>query len=160
MSAWNAYLIVMGIVFGSILGSYLTMAIYRVPRRIDIVRGGSRCTTCGASLTAWDNIPILGYLIHRGRCRHCGVRIPIRYVLIEVAAMVAFTAVAFVNPWFAIYLFIAAVMIPAIIQWVALPASRGASAIGHDSDDAPGRGADDGAGDGADGEAGHYDSQM
>jgi len=130
MSAWTAYLLVMGIVFGGILGSYLTMALYRVPRRIDIVRGGSRCPGCGVPLQAWQNIPFLGYLIQLGRCRRCGLRIPLRYPLIELATAAIFTALAFLNPWVAIAFFAVAVLLPAIIQWLFLPALYQAAAVG------------------------------
>lgn len=131
MDTWTLYILVMGIVFGAILGSYLTMVWYRLPRRIDLARGGSRCPSCGTPLTALDNVPILGYLVHRGRCRHCAARIPIRYLLIEVITAVAFTLIALINCWVAVGLFAAAVLIPAIIQWTLMPATRRGDSVGR-----------------------------
>jgi leader peptidase (prepilin peptidase)/N-methyltransferase len=73
-------------IVGSILGSFLTVVIYRVPRGESIVRPPSACPACGTRLRAWDNIPILGYIMLIGRCRYCGARISARYLAIELLA--------------------------------------------------------------------------
>lgn len=73
-------------IVGSILGSFLTVVIYRVPRGESIVRPPSACPACGTRLHAWDNIPVIGYLVLRGRCRYCRAHIPVRYVAIEIMA--------------------------------------------------------------------------
>lgn len=57
-----------------------------MPRGESIVRPASACPACGTRLRAWDNLPIIGYLLLRGRCRHCGVRIAPRYLAIELLA--------------------------------------------------------------------------
>lgn len=73
-------------IIGAILGSFLNVVIYRVPRRESIVRPGSACPACGTPLLARDNIPILSFLILRGRCRGCSARISPRYPIVETVA--------------------------------------------------------------------------
>jgi leader peptidase (prepilin peptidase)/N-methyltransferase len=69
--------------FGSIVGSFLNVCIYRLPRGESIVTPRSHCPGCGKLIRAWDNIPILSFLILRGRCRDCGQPIAWRYPLVE-----------------------------------------------------------------------------
>jgi leader peptidase (prepilin peptidase) / N-methyltransferase len=69
--------------FGAIWGSFFNVAIVRVPRGESIIRPGSRCGSCGAPVRAADNIPILSYLLLRGRCRACRAPISARYPLVE-----------------------------------------------------------------------------
>jgi leader peptidase (prepilin peptidase)/N-methyltransferase len=71
---------------GSVVGSFLNVLIYRVPRRISIIRPGSACPACGTSIRWFDNIPILSWLLLRARCRECGAGISIRYPAVEAAA--------------------------------------------------------------------------
>jgi leader peptidase (prepilin peptidase)/N-methyltransferase len=82
-----------GCIFGMVIGSFLNVCIYRLPASQSIVRPRSRCPQCGHSIRARDNIPVLSYLILRGRCRDCGVRIPLRYPLVETLSG-AFAAMA------------------------------------------------------------------
>ena len=70
-------------VFGTIWGSFFNVCIARVPLGQSVVRPASHCFSCGKTVAAWDNIPILSYLILRGRCRHCGVQFSPRYLLVE-----------------------------------------------------------------------------
>ena len=72
--------------FGAIWGSFFNVAIVRVPRGESIVRPGSRCPHCGAPVRAADNIPIVSYLLLRGRCRSCRAPISARYPLVEALA--------------------------------------------------------------------------
>jgi leader peptidase (prepilin peptidase)/N-methyltransferase len=75
---------------GAILGSFANVVIYRMPKNESIVTPGSRCPSCGRPIGAVDNIPVLSYLLLRGRCRHCGARISARYPFVEVlTAMLA-----------------------------------------------------------------------
>jgi leader peptidase (prepilin peptidase)/N-methyltransferase len=69
--------------FGAVWGSFFNVAIVRVPRGESVVRPGSRCGSCGAPVRAADNIPILSYLLLRGRCRACRAPISARYPLVE-----------------------------------------------------------------------------
>ncbi len=70
---------------GLIVGSYLNVVIYRLPRRISTVRPRSRCPACGAPIRARDNLPLVSWLLLRGRCRDCGAAISPRYPLLEAA---------------------------------------------------------------------------
>lgn len=70
-------------VFGSVVGSFLNVCIYRLPRGESIIRPGSHCPHCRSPIAFYDNVPILSYLILRGRCRSCGGRISPRYPLVE-----------------------------------------------------------------------------
>jgi leader peptidase (prepilin peptidase)/N-methyltransferase len=70
-------------IFGSLIGSFLNVCIYRIPRGISIVWPSSRCPSCNQPVRAWDNIPLLSYLMLGGLCRHCRKRIPFRYPLVE-----------------------------------------------------------------------------
>jgi leader peptidase (prepilin peptidase)/N-methyltransferase len=83
-------------VLGLVTGSFLTVLIHRVPRRESIVRPGSRCPACGNPLRAIDNVPVLSYLLLRGRCRACGEPISIAYPLVELGAAGLFVAAALV----------------------------------------------------------------
>ena len=74
----------LGFVFGAVLGSFLNVVIYRVPRHESIVSPGSACPTCGEPIAAYDNIPIVSWVLLRGRCRHCGGAISSRYPLVEL----------------------------------------------------------------------------
>lgn len=71
------------LVIGLISGSFLNVCIYRVPREESLVYPGSHCPNCGAPIRAYDNIPILSYLLLKGRCRRCQKRISLRYPLVE-----------------------------------------------------------------------------
>jgi leader peptidase (prepilin peptidase)/N-methyltransferase len=71
-------------VFGAAVGSFLNVVIWRLPRGESLVRPGSHCPGCGAPIRGYDNIPILSWLVLRGRCRSCRGRISVRYPLIEL----------------------------------------------------------------------------
>jgi leader peptidase (prepilin peptidase)/N-methyltransferase len=72
--------------FGAVWGSFFNVAIVRVPRGESIVRPGSRCPHCGAPVRPADNIPILSFVVLRGRCRSCRAPISARYPLVEALA--------------------------------------------------------------------------
>jgi leader peptidase (prepilin peptidase) / N-methyltransferase len=69
--------------FGLIIGSFLNVVIHRLPLKKSIVTPGSRCPVCLEPIRYFDNIPLLSYLILRGRCRHCQTRIPAIYPVVE-----------------------------------------------------------------------------
>ena len=71
------------VVFGLLIGSFLNVCIYRLPRRESIVSPPSRCPACGARIRPWDNVPVLAWLWLGGRCRDCRAPISWRYPLIE-----------------------------------------------------------------------------
>lgn len=70
--------------FGLIWGSFLNVVIYRVPREMSVARPASHCPACKAPVQPYDNIPVLSYLILRGRARCCGARMSPRYVFVEL----------------------------------------------------------------------------
>jgi leader peptidase (prepilin peptidase) / N-methyltransferase len=70
---------------GAIFGSFLNVVTFRLPRRESLVKPRSHCTSCGAHVRPYDNIPILSWLLLRGHCRDCGARISPRYPLVEAA---------------------------------------------------------------------------
>lgn len=70
--------------FGALIGSFLNVCIYRLPRHESIAWPGSHCPSCSHPIAWYDNIPLVSYLILLGRCRHCHTRIPLRYPVIEV----------------------------------------------------------------------------
>jgi leader peptidase (prepilin peptidase)/N-methyltransferase len=73
-------------IVGLIFGSFANVVIYRLPRNLSIVKPRSRCPSCGAPVKAYDNIPILSFLILKGRCRNCKKPISKRYPLTELAS--------------------------------------------------------------------------
>jgi leader peptidase (prepilin peptidase)/N-methyltransferase len=87
-------MITLAAIGGLAVGSFLNVVAYRLPRGESLVSPGSRCPKCGAAVKPRDNIPVLGWLLLRGRCRGCGTRISIRYPLVE--ALTAVLAVAVV----------------------------------------------------------------
>lgn len=70
-------------IFGALIGSFLNVCIYRIPRNISIIIPSSRCTSCNIPIRAWDNIPILSYVFLMGKCRYCKEKISVRYPLVE-----------------------------------------------------------------------------
>lgn len=79
--------------FGLIIGSFLNVIAYRVPRGESIVTPRSRCTSCGEEVRALDNVPLLSWLFLRGRCRHCKAQISPRYPAVELVTGLAFVAI-------------------------------------------------------------------
>ena len=82
--------------FGAVVGSFLNVCIWRLPTDRSLFWPGSHCPRCLRFIRWYDNIPLVSYLLLRGRCRHCGARISPRYPLVEGA-----TALAFVGLYFA-----------------------------------------------------------
>jgi leader peptidase (prepilin peptidase)/N-methyltransferase len=72
-------------VCGAILGSFINVVAHRLPRGESVSHGRSRCPRCGAGIRPRDNVPVLGWLLLRGRCRDCAAAIPARYPLVEAA---------------------------------------------------------------------------
>lgn len=80
----NPVIIIMAIVFGACIGSFLNVCIYRIPAGESIVSPGSKCPGCGSPIHAFDNIPMISFILLMGKCRACGQKISFRYPMIEL----------------------------------------------------------------------------
>jgi leader peptidase (prepilin peptidase)/N-methyltransferase len=80
--------------YGLLVGSFLNVVIYRVPRHESVVRPRSKCPSCDAIILGRDNIPVLSWLLLKGRCRNCRSPISVRYVLVEVTGGLLFAGAA------------------------------------------------------------------
>jgi len=90
----TAVLAVACALFGLCVGSFLNVVIHRVPKRESVVRPRSHCPACDAQIADRDNVPVVSWLLLRGRCRSCGAPIPARYPLVELGTAVLFAAAA------------------------------------------------------------------
>jgi leader peptidase (prepilin peptidase)/N-methyltransferase len=93
----SEFLVIAG-VLGLIVGSFLNVVIHRLPLGESVVTPPSRCPACGARIRAIDNVPVVSWLLLRGRCRSCQARIPIRYPLVELANAALWVLVLRVAP--------------------------------------------------------------
>lgn len=71
--------------FGIVIGSFLNVCIYRIPKKEDIVKTASHCMSCGYHLKWYDMVPLFSFLALRGKCRKCGAKLSVQYPLIEAA---------------------------------------------------------------------------
>lgn len=78
-------LLVYVVLVGACLGSFVNVVIARLPQGMSVIRPGSRCPKCNTPIRWYDNVPVLSYLLLRGRCRSCNTEIAARYMLIEAA---------------------------------------------------------------------------
>jgi leader peptidase (prepilin peptidase)/N-methyltransferase len=83
--------------FGACVGSFLNVVIYRLPRGMSLVHPGSRCPTCGHAIRGWDNIPLVSWLLLRGKCRDCSAPISPRYYYVELTVGLVFLLTAIVE---------------------------------------------------------------
>lgn len=83
--------LVMAGVLGLLVGSFLNVCIARWPAEESVVSPRSRCPKCGTMIAWYDNIPVVSWLVLRARCRQCGLPIPVRYPLVEVATGIIWT---------------------------------------------------------------------
>jgi leader peptidase (prepilin peptidase) / N-methyltransferase len=128
--------------FGATIGSFLNVVAYRLPRRESLVRPGSRCPGCETAIKTYDNVPVLGWLWLRGRCRSCRIPISPRYPIVEALTAALAAAVVLTKHSAAgvvLGLVLVAVLVPiALIDFehriipnkITLPAAIAAVAIG------------------------------
>jgi leader peptidase (prepilin peptidase)/N-methyltransferase len=90
----EALLWIYAFAFGAALGSFLNVCIYRLPAEKSVVAPPSSCGACGTRIRWFDNIPILSFLLLRGRCRTCGAPISLQYPIIELTTALIWTAAA------------------------------------------------------------------
>ncbi|MEO8585926.1 MAG: prepilin peptidase [Acidobacteriota bacterium] len=95
MNAMEGVLLGLFFATGAIVGSFANVCIHRLPRGLSVVRPRSSCPSCGAPIAFFDNVPVLSWLLLRGRCRRCGAPIPVRYVLVELLVAFLFLGAGF-----------------------------------------------------------------
>jgi leader peptidase (prepilin peptidase)/N-methyltransferase len=112
--AWLRVLVALP--FGLALGSFMTVAMHRLPERQSVVRPRSRCPNCGAEIRNRDNVPVISWLLLRGRCRDCGARISIAYPILELAtaALVVAAVLRYERPWVGVMVALMLALMPAI----------------------------------------------
>src|SRR5262245_39057332 len=101
-------------VFGLIIGSFCNVVIYRLPQRKSIITPGSHCRSCAAPIHLWDNIPVLSYLLLKGRCRACKEPISPRYPLVELTSGILYVLLWMkfgVTTPFAVYAFLTSILL-------------------------------------------------
>ena len=86
----GTFWVVPAAVFGAIIGSFLNVCIYRLPRGFSVVRPASACPACGNELAWYENVPVISYLALRGRCRRCRATISWRYPVVEALTSLVF----------------------------------------------------------------------
>jgi leader peptidase (prepilin peptidase)/N-methyltransferase len=117
----SPYTIIAAFVAGLLFGSFMNVLIYRLPRDENVVAGRSKCPKCKAMVGWRDNIPIVSYVLLRGKCRHCNFRIPVHYPTVELASgVIAALVVVFMGPtlkalW--MYVFFGTLLVITFIDW-------------------------------------------
>lgn len=85
-------LYIFSFILGSVVGSFLNVCIYRLPREESVVTPPSHCTACGSRIRFYQNVPIISYVFLGGKCSECGSRIPTRYPVVEILTGILFLA--------------------------------------------------------------------
>jgi len=97
-------------IIGSIIGSFLNVCIYRLPEKVSLVFPSSYCPKCKSKIPIWSNIPIIGFLILKGKCNNCSSNISFRYPLVELLSSIL-TILSFLTFGFSIQFFVYSVLI-------------------------------------------------
>jgi leader peptidase (prepilin peptidase)/N-methyltransferase len=107
---------VVALPFGLVIGSFMTVVVSRVPTGESVIRPRSRCPACGVPIRSRDNVPVMGWLLLRGRCRNCGEPISLLYPALEIVTATLFVAafVAFADLWVAALVAALLSLMPAI----------------------------------------------
>ncbi len=114
-------ILIVPFVFGAVVGSFLNVCIYRIPLGISVVSPPSNCPACKRRIHFYYNVPIISYIVLGGRCRLCGMPIPLRYPLIEaltgLAALALFVRFGFTPELFIYFVFISALIVITFIDF-------------------------------------------
>jgi len=111
---YSIYIAVILFVYGTVIGSFLNVVIYRIPQKEDIVKSRSHCMSCKHTLAWYDLFPVLSWVMLKGKCRYCKESISGRYALVESLCGLAF-AVAFLTLGLRIELAFALILLPILI---------------------------------------------
>ena len=117
----NLALTVPAFLFGLVIGSFLNVLVYRLPRGKSVVFGRSQCPACGKTIAWYDNIPVVSYALLRARCRHCRARISLRYPVVELLTGAGAGAAV----WFLgasleavrVFVFFSALVVITLVDW-------------------------------------------
>lgn len=106
---------------GMVIGSFLNVLIYRLPRKASVVTGRSKCPHCNSTIRWFDNVPVLSYLLLAGRCRQCRKRISPAYPVVELVsggiALLAVYSFGVTVKALWIYVFLAVLLVITVIDW-------------------------------------------
>ena len=105
-----------GALFGAILGSWIAACCYRIPRGIGVHEGRSQCTACAQPISGWWNIPIVSWIVLRGRSRCCGTPLSKQYLLVEAGGATGGALVALVSPLLLGLLAVILIVAPVLYQ--------------------------------------------
>jgi leader peptidase (prepilin peptidase) / N-methyltransferase len=97
LDAAHWLIVLFAAVFGGSVGSFLNVVVYRLPNRLSLISPPSHCPMCKEPIRWFDNVPVFGWIMLGGRCRHCHCRIPMRYPLVEAFTLAMFVALALVE---------------------------------------------------------------
>lgn len=113
-------LILISIIFGAMVGSFLNVCIYRVPREESIVTPGSHCPNCKTPIRFYDNIPLISYLLLGGKCRYCQKPISLQYPIVEgitaLSSLFLFIRFGISLSYFIYFAFISALIVITVID--------------------------------------------
>ena len=111
---------IISIVFGAMIGSFLNVCIFRLPKEESIVWPGSYCPHCKNPIKFYDNIPLVSYILLKGRCRHCHTAISFQYPLVEgitaLASLILFIKFGLSLSYLFYFLFVAALIVITVID--------------------------------------------
>ncbi len=111
---------IVSIIFGAIIGSFLNVCIFRLPKEKSIVWPGSYCPHCKNPIKFYDNIPLVSYILLKGCCRHCYTAISFQYPLVEgitaLASLILFMKFGLSLSYFFYFLFVAALIVITVID--------------------------------------------
>jgi leader peptidase (prepilin peptidase)/N-methyltransferase len=106
----DIFFIIFAFVFGAVIGSFLNVVIYRLPRNKSLISPPSHCPKCGHQIRWYENIPVLSYLFLAGKCSRCKTKIPFRYLFVEVltgtASVFSFVKYGISIDYFFVFLFL------------------------------------------------------
>lgn len=95
----DIFIYILVFIFGSVIGSFLNVCIYRIPKKEDIVVGRSHCMNCKKTLKWYDMVPVFSFLLLRGKCRFCKTKLSLQYPVIETVNAILYVIVFYIYGW-------------------------------------------------------------